>query len=279
MDSARITAIYTEIEKYVVRLESDPASLGPRYLTDIIAKTRNYLNATNRLVLEVHRERHTNQTQLTALEAAYDLDSSDLLANDDRVRRLPNIDDRKATVAVMLRDRLRAIQELRGTIQDLDIIDKAIRFRHKELKDTMSEIRLQRALVRDELDTKSFYGDERTGEVPVNGRAAKTAIDIGELETLLEESALQGLPQTPQKLSEYPATGQLCDDCGEPQYQTEGGPVCCNGHGGAPGHDPEPLIPDPSLGLDIPEPADNSDPAPNPLVMTDEDFDTILQNV
>ena len=197
MEADRISEIYAELDRYVITLESDPASLGPKYLADIIARCRNYLNATSRLIQEVHRERHAVQRELTALTAAYDIESADLLANDDRVRRLPNIDDRKATVNVLLREKFMAIQKLRSAIENLDTVDKAIRFRHKELKDTMSEIRLQRSLIRDELDTKSFYGDER---VP-DGHGA-SSMDVEELDALLGESARRFLSESPPATSE-----------------------------------------------------------------------------
>lgn len=273
MDSNRITEIYAELSKYVIRLETDPASLGPKYLTDVIARCRNYLNATGRFVAEVHEERHVLQMELTALETAYDIESADLLVNDERARRLPNIEDRKAVVNVMLRDRLHAIQELRAAIQDLDIVDKAIRFRHKELKDTMSEIRLQRSLVRDELDTKAFYGDERTGAAAT--KASKQALDIAEMEALLDESAEQGLaegpvppPMLPESTERKPMdaeptpNGLVCSVCGEPQMETPSGTICKNHHGGADGVEPTPEA----------EVVESE-------AMTDSDFDLILQNV
>ena len=34
-------------------------------------------------------------------------------------------------------------------------------------------------------------------------------------------------------LHNYPPTGTKCSVCKEPQHQTQGGPVCVNGHGGA----------------------------------------------
>lgn len=265
MDSERITEIYEAITKYTIALEPDPASLGPKYLAEIIARCRNYLNATHMLVLEVHREKHLVQRDLTALEAAYDIESADLLANDDRVRRLPNIDDRKATVSVILRDRLRAVQELRGIIEDLEIVDKAIRFRHRELKDTMAEIKVQRSLIRDELDTKSFYGDERTSDTHGGGGGS---LDVAELENLLNEAANEALGKPSarqdleQDLIDFPLNGLLCADCGKPQYDTPSG-ATCGEHGGADGVEPEEAEPVVSETGEL----------------TDADFDAILQNV
>lgn len=161
MNLDRIKSVYAELEQYLVQLHPDPRSLGPLYLNDLIAKTRNYLNAVSRIQLEVHQEKQVLSRNLRAQEAAYQLSFDDMLANDDRVRRLPSIEDRKATVGVFLRDERQTIEALKATLQDLDFVDKAVRHRHKELTATMSEIKLQRSLIRDEIDTGAMYGDER----------------------------------------------------------------------------------------------------------------------
>ena len=162
MNLERIQAIYSELGKYEVQLHPDPRTLGPVYLNDLIAKTRNYLNMVSRIQLEVHQQKQTLARDLRAHEAVYQISSDDLLANDERVRRLPSIEDRKATVAVFLRNDRQIIERLKADFQDIEYVDKAVRHRHKELTSTMSEIKLQRSLIRDEIDTGAMYGDERT---------------------------------------------------------------------------------------------------------------------
>lgn len=157
----RIKAIYEELEKYVVQLHPDPRSLGPLYLNDLISTTRNYLNAVSRIQLEVHQVKQYLAREIRAHEASLQVSFDDLLANDDRVRRLPSIEDRKATVAVFLRAEKQVIENLKAEMQDVEYVDKAVRHRHKELTSTMSEIKLQRSLIRDEIDTGAMYGDER----------------------------------------------------------------------------------------------------------------------
>lgn len=162
MNLERIQAIYSELAKYEVQLHPDPRTLGPVYLNDLIAKTRNYLNMVSRIQLEVHQQKQNLARDLRAHEAVYQISSDDLLANDERVRRLPSIEDRKATVAVFLRNDRQIIERLKADFHDIEYVDKAVRHRHKELTSTMSEIKLQRYLIRDEIDTGAMYGDERT---------------------------------------------------------------------------------------------------------------------
>ena len=181
MNLDRVRAIYAELEKYVVQLHSDPRSLGPVYLNDLIATTRNFLNAVSRIQLEVHQEKQGLARDIRTREAAYQVSSDELLANDERIRRLPSIEDRKATVAVFLRAEKQEIESLKAAMQDLEYVEKAVRHRHKELTSTMSEIKLQRSLIRDEIDTGAMYGDERTYGKPIK---ASPISDFSEEELL-----------------------------------------------------------------------------------------------
>jgi len=183
----RIKTIYEELEKYVVQLHPDPRSLGPQYLNDQIATTRNYLNSVSRIQLEVHQEKQYLSREIRAHEAALQVSADDLLANDERVRRLPSIEDRKATVAVFLRSERQVIDNFKALLQDVEFVDKAVKHRHKELTATMSEIKLQRSLIRDEIDTGAMYGDERergNGNSFGKGRAYVSPIadDLSEAE-------------------------------------------------------------------------------------------------
>lgn len=160
MDSQRVEAVYEEIGKYSVDLSSDAWSLGPKHVHELISMTRGYLNAVTHILQEILQERQNLDRAKHAAEAAYRIDSDRLLAEDDRVRRLPNIDDRKATIGLILRERLSEIQTLEGQLLDLSYVERAVRHRYNELKATMTDIRAQRALIRDAIDSGSFYGDE-----------------------------------------------------------------------------------------------------------------------
>ncbi len=185
MKDDRIQKIYDELDKYVISLASDPTAFGPRYLQDQIATCRNYINSVTQLLLEIHRDKHNFAHELTAEEDVYAIESNDILDSDARVQKLPSIDDRKAAISVLLRERASTISSLRRHIQDLEYVEKAVKHRHRELKDTMSEIKLQRSLLRDELDTGSFYGDERVNNA---GVSSDDDLNAEEIEKLLEGS-------------------------------------------------------------------------------------------
>ena len=178
--------------------------MGPLYMLGVISTCRNYLNNVSRLLLETHQCRQTIQRSLTGCRTLYDVESNELLANDERVKRCPSIEDRKATVTVLLRDRYRQIQDLQAELETVDLVEKAIKLRHRELKDTMSAINAQRALMRDDIDTKSLYGDERP-----------PAVEDSELDRIMGTEALPAgirAPDAQRASRSYTESGRDLDD-------------------------------------------------------------------
>lgn len=160
MNDERIKEIYTALETLVVELDPDPNSRGPGYLQDLIAKTRGFLNQTSFYLTEVLREIQTQEMETEALEAAFQVASDELMANNRQVSALPAVQDRLAMINVMLAQQRREIITAKRTLKNLSHVERVVRHRHKELENTMSAIRLQRSLLETEIRTGSFYGDE-----------------------------------------------------------------------------------------------------------------------
>jgi hypothetical protein len=160
MDPKRVDEIYEQMGKFSIELPPDAWALGPKHIHDMISLTRGYTNSVSHVLQEILQERQTLDRGKHAVESVFKMESDRLLAEDDRVRRLPNIADREATVNLILRERRTEIQDLEGLLLDLSYVEKAVKHRYNELKSTMSDIRAQRALIRDAIDTGSFYGDE-----------------------------------------------------------------------------------------------------------------------
>lgn len=160
MEPARVKAIYDEVVEYLIELDPDPISRGPGYLQENISRCRRMLNRVSLLLNEVSREDHGYQRDLRAEEAAYQAEFDHHLANDQRIRQMPNIEDRRSSINMLLRERLNRIDALKAQILDLSHVEKVIKHRHQELKGTMTDIRTQRSLLRDTLDTGQFYGAE-----------------------------------------------------------------------------------------------------------------------
>lgn len=191
MDPTRVTEIYRQLSSFEITLVRDPGAIGPKYLADQISQCRGYINSVSRIMLDIHEEKQTKARELASLQMAFDIAASDLLANDERVRRQPSIQDRQSTINVLLRDELRTISNLKAEIDDLEFVERAIKHRHSELKATMQEIKLQRSLVRDEIDTGAMYGDTaETSRGHIGPRTLVTKpsddFDASELDAMFE---------------------------------------------------------------------------------------------
>ena len=209
MNTERIQQIYDELAKYEIALDRDPQARGPKYLQGLIAECRNHLNSVSRIQLEVHRVRQDRDRTLRALETVFDVDFAGLLANDERIRRLPNIEDRRATARVFLRESVAEIERLKAEIRDIDYVEKAIRHRHKELSSTMSEIKLQKALIMAEIGTGAMYGDERIhspGDSSSSRGPLGVSIDEDELEALFDEETAKQKAEESQQTVEVTQT-------------------------------------------------------------------------
>lgn len=200
MDQTRIEEIYAELGQMLVALDPDPVSRGPGYLQELISRTRGYLNRTSVLTQEAHQQHQWLDRDLSALKTSFDLQADELLANDDRVRNLPNIDDRKAMINLILREDRQGISRLEQAIREVTYVEKAIKHRHKELDNTISAIRIQKSLIDSESRTGSFYGDEGNtsrGDV-YSGKASRVSpeedLDGDEIGRLLSASMGEAVP-------------------------------------------------------------------------------------
>lgn len=190
MNLERIQFIYTELEKYQITLHHDPITVGPKYLQDSIATCRNYINAVTGLLMEVLNEKTLVGRELRALKAAYEVDFDNHMANNEQVKRQPNIKDRESLVRTILREQWQAIQAKDGELQDVLMVEKAVRHRHNELRDTMADIRTQKGLIQSEIDTGAMYGDERNARGPAV--TTPEEIDDMEIENLLSAGGMNG---------------------------------------------------------------------------------------
>ena len=185
----RVEEIYEALMGLTVELDSNPAALGPTYMQSLISTTRGYLNKVAFFMQEVLREKHGLEDEQAAHEAAFEIASNELLANDARVTRLPAVDDRKAMINVILSKERKEILELGVTIKNLGAVEKVIKHRQRELDRTMSEIRLQRSLIATEAKTGSYFGSESTdGEGTFGKHPPKDDIGEDEIEALMREA-------------------------------------------------------------------------------------------
>jgi len=200
VEQQKIEQIYERLGALSIDLPRDPTSLGADFLREVISVCRNYLNETAHYLQDVLVEESFLAMKLDGEEAAYQIQSAELLATDPRVSPAirPNIADRQAYIDTLLAEQKRSIVHLQAQIRTLGYVKAVVRARQTELNNTMSSIRLQRSLLKDDLRTGAFYGDESPvsrgngGVDPVDrlGTADLEALVAASEQELVEEAAL-----------------------------------------------------------------------------------------
>ena len=160
MEVRDIKKTFDRLEKLVIDLPHDAVSLGPDYLREQISICRGYLNEVSVILQRILQARTLQTIELEGLEAEFAIKSDELLTGDDRVKPLPSLADRQAMINNILLAERRAISVLKLELQSNSHVEKVVRLRMKELDNTMSALRLQRSLLKDQLRTGSYYGDE-----------------------------------------------------------------------------------------------------------------------
>ena len=198
MTTERMQQLMADCDKYQLRLANDPTVLGPKYLQDMIATCRNYTNSVVLILGEIRRAKMEIDFDLRRKDTAFKIAADELLAKNPVVRNLPNIKDRQSQINIILKDEHREVMTLQNDLLDLEHIEDFVQVRYRELKDTMKEIYTQRGLIRDEIQTGTMYGDERSTAMggPASLEAAYTpghstkmeGVDEDEIERMLQQS-------------------------------------------------------------------------------------------
>lgn len=211
MTPEQVSNIYERMGVLKIDLPTDPADLDPDYLREHISLCRNYLNEVGYYWQDALIRESRLALELEAQEATFEIRSSELLASDPSVTAGPSIADRQATINTLLRAERLRIAQLKQEILQLSHVMKVIRFRKGELDNTMSTLRLQRSLLRDQIRTGSFYGDESETS---RGRPMDPAdgLNSEELEVLLASSAQELVEEARATARELPATSDPADN-------------------------------------------------------------------
>ena len=200
MDQAFVDNIYNEVGELHLELERDPTVLGPNYINSIMAQCRNYLNKASFIRLTLNRMRRELMVKIGGEETLFSVEKDQLLANDETVKRQPNIRDREALVNTLLRDRVNSISALKGELLDLETVEKAVKMVHDELIRTSAEIKTQRTMLFADRVSGAGYGDESNGSS--NPLPPPSTIDEDELEKLMRnEVPLVAPVATPRPVS------------------------------------------------------------------------------
>lgn len=161
VEQEAVDTILDALEGMTVLLDADPISGGPTRLQEKMAKVRNFLSQVQLWHHIVSRSDHSLNRVLLVTNAEFDLREKDLIANDPDVRGAGSSHkDREAMAHYKMRDLLKKKFKLEAAAADTSSLLKAINTKKADLKDTVSRLRDQMSLCKDELTLGRFWGSQ-----------------------------------------------------------------------------------------------------------------------
>lgn len=272
LNKEQMDAILEEVAVYSVQLEEDPTlpHLGTRYLQKALAQCRNFTNRVQHYLHLAMRTERTLNKEIKEAELDFDFKIKHKLADDPIVRQQKALDDRKAVAESLLQVESENLRGLRVKILDVQETVKMLKLKYADLQRTSGDIKVQRALVRDDkmeqLAGREGFSKPQTNQdktvpgglpapVPMEPLGPRDILDPNKRpENLLEPKDELHATQIAEFLTRHPErkrpeptpprpNGMLCSICRAPQSHTLAGVTCVNGHGGAesvaPGPEPK----------------------------------------
>lgn len=176
LERNELDKIVEEIAGYSVELVEDPTlpQYGSAYIQKNLAICRNYSNRILFYLQKVSTSIRTQKRELTQRELDLDFKVSEKLAGDGIVRRQSSIADRKAYAIAQHKTEYETISDLKVKILDTEEILKVIKLKLTDLKQTSSDLRFQRQVIKDD---KSAWMSGEGGYTKPGSRQDRTVPD------------------------------------------------------------------------------------------------------
>ncbi len=193
MDDVELDKMFEDLKTYVIYLDNFD---NPKYFQAKVDECRRFLNETSSYVQKVHQAIRQTTFQVDSLQAQIEIARDDLLDHEE-VRCHAHMTDRLAAVNRLLADDIKSLKTLERKLKSLTAALKVAKFRHDELKSTMSDIRLKRSLMRDEFDTGTYYGQDQDAhklpqeKTPLLPHAEILSIKSGHVDPNVASSTVQ----------------------------------------------------------------------------------------
>ncbi len=174
----KLDEILDEIAGYNIELEEDPTQphLKTNYLQKMVSKCRAYQNRVHSYLLVVKRQENNIKREIKDRELDIEVKMREKLADDTIVRQQPSIEDRKAMAASMLSTEFKELAEFKIALLDTEETFKLIKSKYDQLKQIASDIKLQRALVRDDILERTGGGEGYTAPKSGQGGVVKDGL-------------------------------------------------------------------------------------------------------
>lgn len=172
-----VESVFARLGAMEVILDADPLEFGPRRLNLKIAEARGHLSRTERIYLQVSQWLQQYRKANRGLQADFDLQMQDLLANDPEVRAGRNVKDRDAVATMKLRTEKEELAAQEIALQDLEAVMTVIKAKRSDLKDTQARLRDQIRLCGEEIGLGGRWGSRAAPEVDTPDLDAAPHVD------------------------------------------------------------------------------------------------------
>lgn len=174
IEQSYIDRVYERLSAMDVELDADPIEFGPSRLNNKTSEVRSYLSNTERIFMEVSHNLQKFKRDLLVAQTEYNMEQSNLIANDPHVRSGRSQSEREALAGTRLVSIQTRINNCTLCVHDLDDLLTVIKAKRTDLKDLQGRLRDQLKLCQEQIALGQRWGSKtytaRSFDAPpVNG--------------------------------------------------------------------------------------------------------------
>ena len=170
IEQAYIDRIYDRLTKMDVQLDADPIEFGPSRLNYKTSEVRGHLSSTEKIFMEVSHNLQKIKRDLLIRHTEYNIEQTQLIANDPHVRSGRSQKEREALAATRLVHIQSKINDHTLSSHDLEDLMTVIKAKRTDLKDLQGRLRDQLKLCQEQISLGQRWGSKtftsRTFEDP-----------------------------------------------------------------------------------------------------------------
>jgi hypothetical protein len=155
-----IDRIYERLTEMDVELDADPIEFGPSRLNYKVSEVRGHLSSTEKIFMEVSHNLQKIKRDLLIRQTEYNIEQTQLIANDPHVRSGRSQREREALAATRLVHIQSKINDLTLSAHDLDDLMTVIKAKRTDLKDLQGRLRDQLKLCQEQIALGQRWGSK-----------------------------------------------------------------------------------------------------------------------
>ena len=155
-----IDRIYERLTAMDVQLDADPIEFGPSRLNYKTSEVRGHLSSTEKIFMEVSHNLQKIKRDLLIKQTEYNIEQTQLIANDPHVRSGRSQKEREALAATRLVHIQSKINDLTLSSHDLEDLMTVIKAKRTDLKDLQGRLRDQLKLCQEQIALGQRWGSK-----------------------------------------------------------------------------------------------------------------------